>query len=235
MALRISSVLIVVMVVVASSVSHAADIIRFATAIIPPYQYQNSDGDLKGVALPIVECAMRSLGQDYSVSVLPWLRAQGNVQLGESDAFFVASNNADRNSYATMSEPLFSGKRSWYFRPGYHIETDSDEFKKTAIVGTVFGTNMHAWLKGSFSQVIAKDSLSELISLLTAKRLDALLTTDLMYSHTMKKLNLPEDKFSRSLSQTKPLGVYFGHHFIEKNASFLASFNQTLVDCRTLQ
>ena len=124
--------------------------LSFATALIEPYQALDEHGELGGLALPIISCVMNKLDTAFTIEVLPWARAQKNVELGVHDAFFVASRNAERDAYAKASEPLFSGLRSWVFRLGYVADPDTEEFKQQGRVGSIFGNNMHAWLDNNY-------------------------------------------------------------------------------------
>ena len=215
-----------------SSASADRPFIRLSTALITPYQSIGERGELEGVAIPLVECLMQALHYDYKIEVLPWARAQRNVELGESDAFFVASQNPTRDTYAVQSEPLFSGKRSWYLREGYSVEPESEQFKKEAMVGTVFGTNMHRMLAENFNNVVTKTTEEDLIALLKIGRVDAILLTDLMYEHTIKFIGMENPPFKKFLAEQKPLGVYFGKRFLDQHSGFLQQFNALIPECK---
>ncbi len=233
---RILSGLFVVFLLSAEglSASEAANsAIHFSTAIISPYQMYSQDGELGGFAIPLVGCAMAQLGRTYKIDVLPWARAQKNVELGESDAFFVASRNDARDAYAQQSAPLFSGSRSWFFRTGLELDPQSNEFRENAMVGTVFGTNMHRLLMETHRNVITKTTEKELISLLEIGRLDGLFLTDLMFDHSLTSLGLEPLDFVKKESVQQPLGVYFGNHFLARNPSFLGGFNHAISECRS--
>lgn len=214
-----------------SSTESERSYIHFSTAIIAPYQMYSEQGELEGGAIPIIECAMERMAYDYKIDVLPWARAQKNVELGESDAFFVASRNAVRDAYAQQSIPLFSGTRSWFFRRGYSVDPLADEFRERAMVGTIFGTNMHSLLSQTYANVVTKTTEEDLISLLKTGRLEAVLLTDLMFEHTIELLDLNPADFVRKASARKPLGVYFGNQFLAQNSSFLEQFNAVVSLC----
>ena len=214
-----------------SSTKRDRPYIHFSTAIISPYQMYSEHGELGGFAIPIIECAMERMAFDYKIDVLPWARAQKNVELGESDAFFVASRNAVRDAYAQQSIPLFSGTRSWFFRRGFSVDPLADEFRDNAMVGTIFGTNMHSLLSQSYANVVTKTTEEDLIALLKIGRLDAVFITDLMFDHTIELLGLDPEDFVRKESARKPLGVYFGHQFLAQNSSFLDKFNAVVSLC----
>jgi len=206
--------------------------IKFATAIIPPYQVLDKDGMLTGSSVHIVECAMASLKQSYEISVFPWLRAQKLVEKGEFDAFFIASENDARNQYAKLSGPLFDSSWVWFFPKASTLDPFSDDFFRHASVGGVFGTNMHSWLKKDFEHVVAKKEADELFELLAVDRLDVMLLTKPMFKDSIKRLSLSQADFRSVVAKKRPLGVYFGNQFLERNPELLTRFNQSIKGCQ---
>lgn len=206
--------------------------IHLSTAIIAPYQQLGEQGELEGFAIPVIECLMSKLNLDYTIEVYPWKRAQSNVEQGLSDAFFVASQSDERDAYAQQSAPLFSGTRSWYLREELTLDPQSEEFKTTAMVGTVFGTNMHRMLEQNYTNVVTKTTEEDLLELLSLGRLDGVLLTDLMFEYTLNFMSISEHPFTRVLAKQKPLGVYFGHSFLAQHPEFLTKFNASIPDCK---
>jgi len=205
--------------------------IRFATAIIPPYQILDKDDMLTGSSIRIVECVMQLLKQPHEINVFPWVRAQKLVENGEFDAFFIASENETRNQYAKLSEPLFDSSWIWFLPRESLIDPITDEFVHNASVGSVFGTNMHSWLKKDFKHVVVKKEADELFQLLVVARLDVMLLTRPMFEDSIKRLGLNEDDFRSVVAKKRPLGVYFGDQFLEKNPGLLNQFNQSIKHC----
>jgi len=206
--------------------------LRFATAIIPPYQTLDKDDLPTGSAVHIVECVMTSLNQPYEIKIFPWVRAQKLVEKGEFDAFFIASENNVRNQYAKLSAPLFDSSWIWFLSKTSTLDPFSDEFIRNASVGGVFGTNMHSWLQKEFEYVVAKKEADELFELLAVARLDVLLLTKPMFKDSIKRLGLNEGDFRSVVAKKRPLGVYFGYQFLEKNPNFLTRFNQSIKRCQ---
>jgi len=206
--------------------------IKFATAVIAPYQVLDNDGLPTGSAVDIVECVMTLLKYPYEISVFPWVRAQKLVEKGKFDAFFVASENDTRNQYAKLSKPLFDSSWVWFFPKASSLDPISDEFLLNASVGGVFGTNMHAWLKKDFKHVVAKTEADELFKLLAVARLDVMLLTRPMFEDSIKRLGLKEGDFRSVMAKNRPLGVYFGEQFLEKNPDILDRFNQSIKHCQ---
>jgi ABC-type amino acid transport substrate-binding protein len=207
--------------------------IKFATAVIAPYQVLDSDDEVSGTAVRAVECIMTLLKRPYEITVFPWVRAQKLVENGKFDAFFVASENENRNQYAKLSEPLFDSSWIWFYPKVSTIDPSSDEFMRNASVGAVFGTNMHAWLKSNFEHVVTKKNADELFQLLSVERLDVVLLTLPMFKDSIKRMGLEENNFRSVVAKKRPLGVYFGDEFLEKNAVFLTLFNQSIEYCKS--
>ena len=59
--------------------------IKFATAVIAPYQVLDSNDKAIGSAVRIVECVMTLLKRPYEINVFPWVRAQKLVEKGDFD------------------------------------------------------------------------------------------------------------------------------------------------------
>lgn len=206
--------------------------IKFATAIIPPYQTLTDDGVVTGSAINIVECAMKELNRAHSINVLPWVRAQKLVEQGEFAAFFVASQNEARNKYATLSTPLFDSSWVWFLPKTSTLDPSSQAFIDQASVGGVFGTNMYSWLKKDFEHVVIKTGADELFRLLSVDRLDAVLLTKPMFIDSVKRLGLQESNFRSVVAKERPLGVYFSNDFLAKNPEILSRFNHSVKTCR---
>ena len=211
--------------------SATSSLVRLATHPIEPYQLLDENGQLSGLAPKIIDCTMKSMNLAYTIDVLPWARAQKNVELGEHDGFFVASRNASRDAYATSSAPLFKGTRSWILRPGLEGDPTSEEFKRKMKVGAVFGTNMHAWLKENFEFVVTRADEISLIHLLQDGRLDVLLITDAMFEYVLNKHHIDSTGFTTHKAGEHPLGVYFGNSFLAQHTDFIEQFNNALTYC----
>ena len=208
-----------------------SSLVKLATHPIEPYQLLNENGELTGLAPKIIDCTMKSMNLGYTIDVLPWARAQKNVELGEHDGFFVASRNASRDAYATLSAPLFKGTRSWILRPGLEGDPTSEDFKRKMKVGAVFGTNMHAWLKENFEFVVTRADEISLINLLRDGRLDVLLITDAMFEYVVNKHHIDSTAFTTHQAGEHPLGVYFGKSFLAQHTDFIEQFNNALTYC----
>jgi len=207
-------------------------VVKFSTAVIPPYQVLTSNGVIKGTAISLLNCTMRGLGETYRIDVFPWQRAQELVKEGEYDAFFVASENAERNQYAIRSEPFFDSKWNWYYLPDSEIQPTSETFSYSAKVGVVYGTNMSTWVNKNFDDPSHQETASSLIGMLDAKKIDAVLLTEPMFLAVMQKDKKLQNRYHQFTVRDRPLAAYFGRLFLKDNPKFLEHFNKSLELCQ---
>ncbi|MCL6416526.1 transporter substrate-binding domain-containing protein [Aestuariirhabdus sp. Z084] len=205
--------------------------INLSTALIPPYQYLDAQQQLTGIATEQVRCIMNKLNIETELSVLPWNRAQKRVKDNRSDGFFIASENDQRNAYATLSAPLVQGDWLWYQQPDSQWVSGTESFRKNARVGTTVGTNMHYWLKNSHDKVTTHENLSVLFKMLNRGLLDAVLSRQDMLDANHQKLHL-QSIMATTTAQYRPLGVYFNKHFLKRYPALLPRFNAAIPDCR---
>ncbi|MEJ2792410.1 transporter substrate-binding domain-containing protein [Iodobacter sp. LRB] len=207
--------------------------VRLLTQQQPPYSNQQADGRQSGLALETVRCVMNKLQRPVEIKFLPWKRAQNLVELGEADGFFSASQNSERDRFATLSQAIAPQQWRWYFRTENTAKPLSEEFRLSATVGAYFGSNMLTWLKASGYRIYATPPAhDQLLKMLLAGRVAAVLASDLAMNEAIHAEHA-ENKIRSELQEDKPLGVYFGHRFLKEDPEFLARFNAELPSCRS--
>ena len=214
-------------------VAAAEQVVRLSTHDLPPYgSFTATEKRFEGIAVSVVDCAMRRAGRSYELMVLPWARAQRTVENGEADGFFAASKNAQRDGYAVMSAIIADQEWRWYLRSDNPADPTSSSFTQQARVGSFIGGNMLDWLDSKGYKVVASPvNTEQLLMMLMARRIDAILANNLVMSELIEKQSLRGQL--RSIHQeSKPLGVYFSNRFLHKNPDFLLKFNQAVPDCR---
>lgn len=187
-----------------------------------------------GIAVDVVKCALNTMDISLELIVLPWPRAQMYVKENIADGFFAASQNKERDQYATMSAIIAAQQWRWYVLKESHLIPTSDQFQQEAQIGAFIGSNMLKWLEENNYHVIARTLNSErLIQMLLKKRVDAILINNYVADELIAKHGL-QNKLVSYLNKNKPLGVYFSNKFLANHKDFLASFNQSLAQCKLL-
>jgi polar amino acid transport system substrate-binding protein len=197
----------------------------------PPFHSTSSDGQMTGVATAIVDCAMKSLNRPYTVTMLPWKRAQRGVKEGIYHGFFSASHNAERDTYATLSAIIADQYWNWYSKKDSGVDPTSDEFKGTAKVASWLGSNSQKWLGDSgYEPAPPSAEVDALLVRLLMGELDAVFGSNFFIEEAVKESGA-EDKLSATRGPHKPMGVYFSNAFLAEYPEFLDQFNGAVESC----
>lgn len=224
------SIAVISMVAICSS-AWAAGTVLFLTDERPPFEMKKSDGSVGGVAADCVSCVMKKMGRDFSIKIVPWARAQSEVQAGNAHGFFSASRNAKRDAYAVLSATVADQYWNWYLKADSKLDPNAPDFKASAKTGSWFGSNSLNWLKKNGYQVgsDAKNTVL-LIKQLMAGRVDAAFGSNFAFKEAMASMGA-EGKVKEVKGLHKPMGVYFEKKFLAANPGFLEKFNKTVPEC----
>lgn len=232
---RVTFCLLTIISLVTSSVTWAQANVGPARLLLttqdwPPYQ-EYKFGQMQGIALEKVKCVLGKMGQPYQLTMTTWSDAQLRVHSGAQHGFFVATQTAERDDYATLSAPVAHQKLMWYFGPG--VEPKIDELSKVNLkFSAKFGSNKWFWLKrNGFNVVKQPRDAKVLLKLLKQREIDIVLEDELVFDGELKEAGLPIDFFQSQIHETKPMGVYFSNRFLNKYSGFLAAFNAAVSIC----
>jgi|GEM_PF-558803 len=208
------------------------EVLQLTTQHWPPYQYE-VDGALQGIAVAVVSCVLERMNQPYEIHVLPWARAQADVQAGRADAFFAASQSPAIDQYAVMSWPIAPQVWRWYWLADNNIEPENEDFKTSVPVSAQAGSNMAAWLQREGYDLQSQPATNDqLVNMLLQGHVEAILSNELAVSQTLEDMGLAEDLFASLPSLNKPLGVYFSNTFLAVYPKFLERFNNYIAGCK---
>jgi ABC-type amino acid transport substrate-binding protein len=206
----------------------AAEKLLLLTDVRPPFQFLTKSGEVDGVSVVVVKRALNKMNWPYEIKIRPWNRAQSEVKRGNADGFFSASQNTDRDFYATLSGIVVDQYWSWYVLKSYDLEVNSVDFKKNAKVGSWFGSNSLKWLLDSgFNVKGVPVTTNTLALMLNAGHLDAIFGSNIAIQASFKKAGFL-DYIREIKAQKKPMGVYFSKEYLSKHPFFLAKFNRMI-------
>jgi polar amino acid transport system substrate-binding protein len=204
--------------------------LRITTQEWAPYQVSMPDGRVGGVATESVKRVLDKMKVDYEITIYPWARAQLMVKKGAADAFFSASRNNIRDEFAVISDPI--APQSWYryWKIDAKIDPTAPDFKKTASVGAMLGSNMLEYLyDNQYKRILATPlKMDQLIKMLDTGRIDAALVNDIVMQDYFEKSEVKDGQFKKVLTRDSPLGIYFSREFVKNHPWFLSEFNQQL-------
>ena len=131
-----------------AGITSTCSALRLATNISPPYQ-QVTETRLTGESVETVRCVLNTLGHDFSIDVVPWKRAQSDLQHGRSDGYFSAIPQSHLDAVATLTAPIVLEKWFWFAKDAAMLQQPG--FPSALKVGVLRGSNQEEWLqrKGS--------------------------------------------------------------------------------------
>jgi polar amino acid transport system substrate-binding protein len=185
-----------------------------------------------GIAVRVIDCVLEKMQQPYSITFLPWTRAQDEVKTGRAHGFFVASQSDKRDEYARLSTPIAPQKWIWYLRKDSKRTPEAVSFKQTARVAATAGSNMANWLEENGFNIVSRPKMTEqLVEMLQREYVDAVLANELVFSKALRTLKLSNDMFYTYVQKDAPVGVYFSKAFLENYPGFLQRFNTAIPAC----
>ena len=207
--------------------------LRLLTHDLPPYSFPNKQGKADGLAVRPVQCALEKMGVEFSIQFVPWKRAQSMVQDGVADGFFGASRSAERDAYATLSTTIAPQEWRWFLLADNASDPRSEAFRAHSKVSSFIGANMQEWLQqNGYDAEVVPATNQQLLQMLLAKRLDAILANNLVMTELLRENNAEADVRS-VLQLDKPLGVYFSHRALKAlPADFIERFNSAVGECQ---
>ncbi|MEE8432218.1 MAG: transporter substrate-binding domain-containing protein [Candidatus Desulfatibia sp.] len=187
---------------------------------------------------PIVRCAMDMINQPFTITKMPpWERAQRGTENGTFDGFFIATKNDKRDSYAVISEPMFTIKWLYVIHKDSEISPDDIDFKNRRFAADI-GSARFKWLedrrkKGEIiKEIISVDSPDQMMKMLVANRIDVAFMNAHGLEKSIENLSLDPDNFKTFIIREIPGGIYFSKAFLRKNSGFLEKFNAALSGCK---
>jgi len=208
----------------------ATDEVHLMTMVYPPYT-EIIDGKITGTSVENIRCAFEALPEKVAIHARPFNRAKLLTKQGKADGFFSASHKKSRDQYASHSGAIETQNWTWFQLKDSPLDPDTPEFKQKAVTTSFLGSNMHSWLSTNGYRVTSHPPTNsqQLFAMLVQKRIDAFLINEQAMDHAMNDKQRAMTK--RRVIHSHNLGVYFGHHFLNKNPRFLERFNGALEVC----
>lgn len=203
--------------------------LHLETTLVPPYQVM-VDGQLKGSAVEVLQCALRQLQMTYTTNIVPWKRAKNNLRSGQSDGFFSVMQLPEMEPYARLSAPLMLEKWFWFAFDSQLFQRPG--FPSTVRIGVLRGSNQEGWLQEHQIPIAQSvNQLSSLLRLLSIRRIDTLLVDRQVMIQALEQQMGLNQPLAKQFERYAPLGVYFSHHFLQQNPDFIHRFNAAISLC----
>ncbi|MBL4906679.1 MAG: transporter substrate-binding domain-containing protein [Sneathiella sp.] len=196
----------------------------------------HDDSTLNLEGQPTIECVLNKMKTQYSFIKVPWKRAQFGTKDGNYAGFFMASQNSQRNSYATFSQPFMKVVWVYVIRKGSDITTEDSNFGDKLFASKI-GSSRQNWLLKKYNKkeishkIFSAVTSVQLLKMLSLGRVDIVLENQANLKKITLGKNVDLSEFDILPALEKPLGVYFSHAFLKQNPNFLNAYNTTIEVC----
>ncbi len=214
--------------------AHAQDEIKLIVPNFKPYTFEE-DGRIQGIGVELVEKIMKKVGVLYSLELAPnYGRAVEQTRIGQSDGFFLASKNAERDAIAVFSEPIAVNRWSWFLPAKSQLNPKDPTFKTSARIGTHMNTNTHKWLKKEgYTVTVTPNSVNVLPDMiLKYNRADAIFLAEVVFIDVAQRNGISTDKYRQVVEIAKPFGMYIAKNYLLKNPGFMKRLNKAIKEVK---
>jgi len=202
--------------------------LRFAIQEFEPFTYFQ-DGLPRGAAVECVLAVCEAMGEQCSMDIYPWPRAQLLVRTGELDGLFVLGFNPGRAAWLRFSPPLVNTEYGFFSRRGSRFRFDGPMSLAGLSIGVYGPSNTSYTLEQMLKDVpvaaldMRPDDESGFVKL-SLGRVDTVFSNKDVGLAVMKKLGLANVVYAGRQSATTYY-VAFSHH---ADLAKVRLFNQTL-------
>lgn len=182
-----------------------AEKIEVVTETLQPFQFITEKGALSGASVEIVDALFKITQDKYSTSLLPWARAY-LIALNTPDVMIYSiARTADReHKFHWIGKIKTERFYFWRLNSNDTIPIRSLEQLKTLTVAASNSYNSAAFLEKNnflYFYKLVKDSQS--LGMLFKKRVDLILSTELVIQKNAERLNLDLSKIEKILEVTE--------------------------------
>lgn len=193
-----------------------------------PYTYEKN-GSVVGTAISPVSDALKAIKVPHTIKLYATysllLKA---LKKNEIQGFFLASQNKERDRYATFTNTITLNSWSWVFLKNKKENPSDNDFKHSAKIGTIKGTNTYRWLVRHGYDAHGYDA-DELPLLLSQKKIDAVFAAQTVFRYSTVNAGLSNSAFAFEVESSKPFAMYVSKKYQQANPDFLSQLNKHIL------
>ncbi|GAA5215677.1 hypothetical protein GCM10025776_13200 [Corallincola platygyrae] len=160
--------------------------------------------------------------------MVTWRHALAALTRGQTPGIFALEPNEKLAQIGTPSFPILLQKWMWFHT------VPLSELPNKARVAVLADSNEQRWLEQQsfpLTLEVQADSLSQMINLVQAGRVDAFLADYAQTVQHLKQTFTPTGKLSHSFARYAPMHLYFSNHYLERYPELLGQFNSKIEHC----
>lgn len=161
---------------------HAAPY-RFVSLDYPPYEYVEN-GEIKGIAVEILEETFRLMDKELKIEIYPWARSIEMFKDGEADGIFTFFKTPEREKFTFYSrEVVLHQKMSLWVRRDSTILFDGNlanlrDYRVGIVRKTSYGSKVDAAIKARQLNIYESYTIDDCLNLLLNHRIDVWVSND---------------------------------------------------------
>jgi polar amino acid transport system substrate-binding protein len=185
--------IITALLVLGIGIQANAETLELLTMEYPPYFYKEG-GEVKGIAIDIIQEAFHRMKRPIRIRIFPWSRAIKFIKDGEADGLFTAVKNPEREKFADYSKVVMVEMVSLFVRKDSPITFDGDlstmgKYKFGGVRGFGYGEAFDNAVK---NKIITKIHLvtrgEQVVKMLILKRFQVLPSDRYFALYSLNKL-----------------------------------------------
>jgi|GEM_PF-869151 len=187
--------------------------INIETISVPPFGFIGTDGKPTGMMFEISNKIAEEAGFEYTNKIVPYARTIVHLTSGKSD-FVLRFSNSKLPAVAIPLVPIVSMQNILLFNAGHPFKNlESLSGKSVGVVrGGKFDVNFDS---NTTINKVSVNNYSQMLQMLTNKRLDGVIGSNVGLYYNAKKLGITQDKFSTPLLLNSKDFIL---HFSKKNS-----------------
>ncbi|MGB1262678.1 MAG: substrate-binding periplasmic protein [Cognaticolwellia sp.] len=176
--------------------------LKVVTEQIAPYQFHNSDGELSGFSVEMINALFDEIDYRPEIVVLPWARAYEIAKNEANVVVFSLARTKHRESMfhwigsITHEKFAFWGLKSKFTKPLYNLE----KLKKYKTGIARFSYTEQYLLDKGFDNIARLVKEEQNIQMLYNNRVDLIIASDITVRHRAQRLGLNYDDFVKVYS-----------------------------------
>ncbi|PST20068.1 ABC transporter substrate-binding protein [Rhizobium sp. JAB6] len=169
-----------------------AQTVHFTTEEYPPFNYREGKTPV-GAATEQIQKLMADIGVDYTIDVMPWVRAYNQALVEPMTCVFVTAHNEERDKLFKWIQPLLIDRSVLIKHSGSNVAATTIAEAKKYIVGTWREDYTEAILRrNDFSRIDIGSDFKATLKKLMSDRIDLMPISEFYFDKLRKEGNAVE-------------------------------------------
>ncbi|MDL2405098.1 transporter substrate-binding domain-containing protein [Rhizobium calliandrae] len=181
-----------------------AETVNFTTEEYPPFNYRDGKTPV-GATVEQVEKIMSYIGVDYSIDVMPWVRAYKQAETTPMTCVFATAHNAARDKLFKWVQPLLVDRNLLIKHAGSRVTATTLDEARNFIVGTWRDDYSETTLRqANFTRIDIGSDFRATLKKLMSDRIDLMPISETYFDKLQKDRNAVQ---AVAVLSEQPMGI----------------------------